>query len=183
MRKPLKPYRWMNRTDIKATIEGFPTEKWVLPLMMVSGGISHGVIYELFLGQVDFTKDPTRIMMTKKMTGHTYVTFISKEATFLLKQHIAKSKITKSDEKIFVWNPDSILRLWRAALKQAGLEAIPIKALRKFFYIKARIKNPLCADLLVGHIIGAVRNPEFSIDIPILENFYRELEPEVSNFL
>jgi integrase len=183
-RLPNKPLCLLNNAEIKLIFENFPINKWALLSIMVSSGMTLADALNLKLADVDFNFEPTRITMKRKMTGLRYVTFLSKDATLLLKLHIKTNNLVGNDDILFPWKTEKITRLWRKALGDAEIEKMSIFALRRFFYVTARRKaeNHFIVDLLVGHIVPEMRTPEFSHSITYLESFFRQIEPELRIF-
>jgi integrase len=92
-RLPNKPLCLLNNAEIKLIFENFPINKWALLSIMVSSGMTLADALNLKLADVDFNFEPTRITMKRKMTGLRYVTFLSKDATLLLKLHIKTNNL------------------------------------------------------------------------------------------
>jgi len=123
--------------------------------VLASSGMRIGELQTLKIGQIDFSKSPTRINLQAKATKtrHSRFTFTSDEATTYLKAWLGK-RIDKTDEYVFPMardskRPDSITNLAQIltrAFNRAGLRtkldadsaryAVHPHCLRKFFFTK-----------------------------------------------
>jgi len=173
----------LDATGIKDILSNIPKQKRSPFLVMTSSGLSLSDILDLTLKNIDFKSDYATITLQRKMSGHVFTTFISKEAAVALKQHIEERGITNPEEKIFNLNAKRLLTLWRKASETAGYEKIRLSELRKFFHKTLLINgvNETITDFLMGyHQNLADRHIEITREI--LTYHYNKIEPNLTIF-
>ena len=217
--QPITKERIPTREEVARIINYLPFHAKIVSLMLVSSGMRTSEPFKLRLDQIArIDERPMRIDLepaqTKTAVGR-YV-FISDEARgFLIEwleyrdtfvksiRNKAKGLSPRKDEKtdkVFPFSAVNYRKLWRSALKKAGLyeadsrtgiSSITPKSLRKFFRTRGNWSNPEIAEFLLGHKMGGIgtingRNDVAKVyaryqDVPeIVREAYIEAEPNLT---
>lgn len=142
---------------------------------LLSSGARIGEICQLQLSDIDYTKNPTKIFIRAEYTktGENRFTFISQEATEILKsflkvrtQHIntaisRNKKIDSNSQVVFGLNTENARDIWNNAVKKCGLAKrdertkrllLHPHVLRKYFRTKLSKTIELdVVEALMGH--------------------------------
>lgn len=219
--QPITKERVPTREEVARIINYLPFHAKVVSIMLVSSGMRPGEPFKLRLNQITRIKErPMRIDLesaqTKTKVGR-YV-FISDEARGFLTEWLdyrdtfvksirnkAKGLSPRKDDKtdkVFPFSAVNYRKLWRSALKKAGLfeadsrtgiSSITPKSMRKFFRTRGNWSNPEIAEFLMGHKQGGIgtingRNDLTTVyaryqDVPeIVRDVYIEAEPNLMIF-
>jgi integrase len=201
----------LTKEILKKILEHTDLKGRALFLLLVSSGIRIGEALKLKFNDIDLNRDPPIVFVRGEYTksGDSYFSFISKEAKesliewLKIREEYINSALNKGkginkikqkeDDRIFPFSYALAVKLWKRALRKAGLEkkdeftkrrTLHIHMLRKFFMSQFKMANipPSIVEALVGHteyLDQAYRR--FTKEE--LTEFYKKAEPNLYIFI
>jgi integrase len=179
--------------DLARLVEFMPIHARALTLVLSSSGMRIGEALSLWITDIDFEKNPTRITICGKntKTKKKRITFISTEAKNVLQEWLTyRNRNFKDDNRIFPFSLTNYNQIWTLACRKVGLDkrdvntrrlALHPHSLRKFFRTYGRWSNPDCAKALLDHTSGLTAiYSRLDQAESILEQEYLRCEPNLS---
>jgi integrase len=200
----------LTKEKLKKILEHCDLKGRALFLFLLSSGTRVGECLKLRLNDVNLNYDPPIVYVHGKYTksGDSYFSFISKEAKesllewLKIREEYINSALNKGkginkikqkeDDRIFPFSYALAVKMWKRALRKAGLErkdeftkrrTLHIHMLRKFFMSQAKLVIPeTIVECLAGHteyLDEAYRR----YTKEELAEFYKKAEPNLYIFI
>lgn len=184
--EPVSEEKVPRREEVKLILQHLPLHMNAYALFILSGGLRPGEPLDLELDDIKEEDGLTRINLKAKnsKTGHKRWTYLTPEATSIYKlwlesreqymvstaKAIRSNKARrnykqKNSDKVFPFTYNTANKVWKTAVKQAGLMerdedtnrvTLRLHNLRKYFSTRGKWSDRDIPDFLQGHI-GGVR--------------------------